>query len=138
MGSCVGKVYTFTDIEYNVEDIECIVVDFMTNRLPTEMLLKILSYLPTRDKITMRYVSRRLRHVSQTPSLWKELVWPDYEPRHVRQVSDILRTYGEHMRRILCPAHVCTAPIKVLEMARCCTKVIHLSLSKTTELSLDH
>ena len=136
MGSCVGKVCTFTDVEDIVEFIVVdSKVDFMTNRLPTEILLKILCYLPTRDKIIMRNVSRRLRHVSQTPSLWKELVWPDYEPRHVRQVSDILRTYGEHVRRILFPAHVCTAPLKVLEMARCCTKVIHLSLSK---LSLDH
>ena len=119
------------DIEYNV------VPDFMMNRLPTEMLLKIMSYLPTRDKITMRYVSRRLRHVSQTPLLWKELVWHDYEPRHVGQVSDTLRTCGEHVTRILFPAHVCTTPIKVLEMARCCTKVIHLSLSNPSKFSLD-
>ena len=142
MGSCVGKsVYTFTDIEYNVEDTGYIVVDsrvdFMTNWLPTEILLKILFYLPIRDKITMRYVSRRLRHVSQTPSLWKELVWPDYEPRHVRQVSDTLIMYGEHVRRILFPAHVCTAPIEVLEMAHCCTNVIHLSLSNPSKISLD-
>ena len=29
-------------------------------------------------------------------------------------------------------------PMKVLETAHCCTNVIHLSLSKTTQLSLDH
>ena len=113
MGSCVGKVCTFTDVEDIVEFIVVdSKVDFMTNRLPTEILLKILCYLPTRDKIIMRNVSRRLRHVSQTPSLWKELVWPDYEPRHVRQVSDILRTYGEHVRRILFPRPCMYSTIK--------------------------
>ena len=134
---CVAKVHTFKDIEYDVEDLES-GVDFLTYRLPTELLLKIMCYLPTRDKIMMRYVSRRLKHVSEIPLLWEEFVWPDYEPHHLRQVSDTLKTYGDRVRRILFPAHVCLAPMKVLEMGRCCTKVMHLSLSKTTQLTLDH
>ena len=131
---CVAKVHTFKDIEYDVEDLES-GVDFLTNKLPTELLLKIMCYLPTRDKITMQYVSRRLKHVSDIPLLWEEFVWPDYEPHHLRQVSDTLKTYGDRVRRILFPSHVCVAPI--LEMGRCCTKVMHLSLSKT-QLTLDH
>ena len=135
---CVAKVHdTFKDIEHDVEDLEN-GVDFLTNRLPTELLLKIMCYLPTRDKITMRYVSRRLKHVSEIPLLWKEFVWPDYEPHHLRQVSDTLKAYGDRVRRILFPAHVCVTPMKVLEMGRCCTKVMHLSLYKTTRLSVDH
>ena len=66
MGLVSAKVHTFKDIEYDVEDLES-GVDFLTSRLPTELLLKIMCYLPTRDKITMRYVSRRLKHVSEIP-----------------------------------------------------------------------
>ena len=137
MGLVSAKVHTFKDIEYDVEDLES-GVDFLTSRLPTELLLKIMCYLPTRDKITMRYVSRRLKHVSEIPLLWKEFIWPDYEPHHLRQVSDTLKTYGDRVRRILFPAHLCMAPMNVLEMGRCCTKVMHLSLSKTAQLSVDH
>ena len=138
MGLCVAKVHTFTDIEYDVEDLEN-GVDFMTKRLPTELLLKIMCYLPTCDKILMRYVSRRFRHVSETPLLWKEFVWPDHEPCHSRQVSRTLKMCCEHVRRISFPAHVCLKPMKVLEMGRRCTKVIHLSLSKTSpQLSLHY
>ena len=40
------------------------------------------------------------------------------------------------MRQIFFPAHV--TPTNVLEMARCCTKVTHVSLSRNTQLNLDH
>ena len=40
--------------------------------LPTELLVEILSYLSIRDRIVMRYVSRRFRDVGETPLLWKE------------------------------------------------------------------
>ena len=102
---------------------------------PTELLIKILSYLPTRDMVMMRYVSRRFRDVSDVPLLWKEFVWRDYEPRHVRSVIAMLKEHGEHVRRIFFPAHL--TPNKVLKMARCCTQVTHLSLPRNTQLTLD-
>ena len=72
---------------------------------PTELLVKILSYLPTRDRFMMRNVSQRFRDVSEMPLLWKECIW-NYEPRHVSSVSKVLIEHGEHMRRIFFPAHL--------------------------------
>ena len=104
--------------------------------LPAELLVKILWYLPISDRVKIRYVSRRFRDVSNTPSLWKVFVWPDYEPRHVRSVSNVLRVCGEHVRRIFFPAHVTSTDI--MEMVQCCRKLTHLSLPKGTQLNLDH
>ena len=103
--------------------------------LPTELLVKILSYLPMRDKIRIRYVSRRFQDVIEMPLLWKDFLWPDYEPRHVRIVCDTLKAHGRHVRRIVFPAHVKHA--NVLEMARFCTSVTHLRFPKNTQLSLE-
>jgi len=39
--------------------------------LPSEVLVKIVSFLSKAcDRVTLRYVSRRLRSISETPSLW--------------------------------------------------------------------
>ena len=102
---------------------------------PTELLIKILSYLPTRDMIMIRYVSRRFRDVSEMPLLWKEFIWRDYEPRHVFSVVKVLKEHGEHVRRIFFPAHL--TPTKVLEMVQHCPQVTHLSLPRNTQLTLD-
>ena len=67
--------------------------------------------------------------------LWKEFVWPDFEPCHVCGVTKILNKHGEYVRKIFFPAHL--AQKKILEMAQCCTQVTHLSLPKDTKLSLD-
>ena len=103
--------------------------------LPLELLVKILSYLPTRDRFMARYISQRFRDATKIPSLWKDFVMPDYEPRHVRKVSEILKAHGEHVRHIFFPAHV--TPANILEMARCCVKVTHLTLPRDTQLTLD-
>ena len=103
--------------------------------LPTELVMKILSYLPTRDRFMMQYVCRRFQDVIEMPLLWKEFVWPDLEPRHVSSVTRMLKVNGEFVRKIFFPAHL--AQTKILEMARCCTQVTHLSLPKDTKLSLD-
>ena len=104
--------------------------------LPTELLVMILSYLSIRDIILMQFVSQRFKEISETPSLWKKFVWPDYEPRHVCSVSKVLKTHGEHMRQIFFPAHMTTA--NILEMTHYCPNVTHLSLPRYTQLSLDH
>ena len=104
--------------------------------LPTELLVIILSYLPIRDIILMQFVSQRFKEISEIPLLWKKFIWPDYEPRHVCSVSKILKAHGEHVRQIFFPAHL--TPANVLEMVHCCPKVAHLSLSRNTQLSLDH
>ena len=104
--------------------------------LPTELLVKILSYLPICDKITTQHVSGRFKDVSATPSLWREFLWSEYEPRKMCIVTNILKAHGKHVRRIFFPAHV--TPAKILEMACYCANVTHLRLPKNTQLSLDH
>ena len=102
--------------------------------LPTELLVALFSYLSICDKIKMQYVSPRFKHIMEVPSLWKDFVWPYYEPLQVCSVSKIFKAQGEHVRRIFFPAHVILA--NLLEMVRCCTKVTHLSLPRN--LRLDH
>ena len=103
--------------------------------LPMELLVKILSYLPTSDNFMARYISQRFRAATEIPSLWKDFAWPDYEPRHMRNVSEMMKAYGEHVRQIIFPAHV--TPANILEMACYCAKVTHLSLPRNTQLTLD-
>ena len=103
--------------------------------LPTELVIKILSYLPTRERFMMQYVCRRFQDVTEMPLLWKEFVWPDLEPHHVCSVTKILQDHGEYVRKIFFPAYLAQA--KILEMAKCCTQVTHLILPRDTKLSLD-
>ena len=106
------------------------------SNLPAELLVEIFSYLPLCDKIRMQYVSPRFKHIMEVPSLWKHFVWPNYEPLQVCSVSKILKSQGEHVRRIFFPAHVTSA--NILEMVQHCTKVTHLSLPSYRNLSLVH
>ena len=101
--------------------------------LPIELVIKVFSYLPTRDRFMMQYVCRRFQEI---PLLWKEFLWLDYEPRHVCSVTRILKEHGEYVRKIFFPAHLAQA--KILEMAQYCTQVTHLSLPRDTELTLDN
>ena len=101
-------------------------------KLPTELVIKILSFLPTRDRFMMQYVCRRFQDVTEMPLLWKEFVWPDFQPHHV---TKLLKDHGEYVRKIFFPAHLAQA--KILEMAKCCTQVTHLILPRDTKLSLD-
>ena len=103
--------------------------------LPTELVIKILSYLPTRERFMMQYVCRRFQDVTEMPLLWREFVWPDFQPHHVCSVTKILKDHGEYVRKIFFPAHLAQA--KILEMAKCCTQVTHLILPRDTKLSLD-
>ena len=132
MGTCC----CVTQVQDNIKDSEDD-VDYLRYlvSLPTELLVKILSYLPTYDKIMIRCVSRRFRDVGEAPMLWKEFDWR-YKPHHVHTVSKVLKVYGKHVRSMYFPHHV--IPTKILEMARCCTNVTHLSLPRCTQLSLDH
>ena len=103
--------------------------------LPTELLLMILTYLSTRDIISMHFVSQRIKEISETPSLWKKFVWPDYEPDHIC-VSKVLKIHGEHVKQLFLPVYV--TPANPLEMIQYCPKVTHLSLPRYTQLNLDH
>ena len=110
--------------------------DYSTSlaNFPTELLVKILSYLPARDRFMMRNVSQRFRDVSEMPLLWKECIW-NYEPRHVSSISKVLIENGEHVRRIFFPAHLTVKLVH--ELASHCTQVTHLSLPRDTQVTLD-
>ena len=122
------------DTEDNVtDDSRSAKHDYLAN-FPTELLVKILSYLPTRDRFMMRRVSQRFRDASEMPLLWKECIW-NYEPRHVSSISKVLIEHGEHVRRIFFPAHLTVKVVR--ELASHCTRVTHLSLPRDTQLTLD-
>ena len=113
-----------------VRDAKRVKTDSIILNLATELLVKILSYLPVRDKIKVRYICRVFRDVSKVPSLWK-FIWPDYEPCHVCSVNDVLKEFGDHVRRLSFPSDVGSE--KTLEMASYCTSVTHLSLPNDTK-----
>ena len=110
------------------------IIQHLLANFPTELLIKILSYLPTRDRFMMRCVSQRFRDVSEMPLLWKECIW-NYEPRHVSSIIKVLIDHGEHVRRILFPAHLTVKIVR--KLASHCTQVTHLSLPRDTQLTLD-
>ena len=130
--NAVGDEQDDTQDAKDVTNIEDIDYSKSMANLSTEILVKILLYLPLRDKMTIRHVSRKLRGVSEIPLLWKEFVWLDCEPRHMHSMMKLLKIKGNHVRRIFFPAHV--TPTKLLEMAHYCRKVTHLSIPGDTQL----
>ena len=72
--------------------------------LPNEVLVKIISFLPeTLDKLTLRYVCRKLREVSLTSSLWRVFVWADCSCREENRLYNVMETCGVHVRRLSFP-----------------------------------
>ena len=101
--------------------------------LPVELLVYVISLLPTtRDKVKLRYVSRALRTVSETPSLWSEFVWPLYQCREERSVIKVLKACGDYIKRLVFPDHV--TPPKLFQMLIHCDNVTQLSLPPRTKL----
>ena len=100
--------------------------------LPVELLVYIASFLPTCDKVKLRYVSKGLQVVSETPSLWSEFVWPHYDRRQKRSVINVLKACGEYIKTLIFPDHV-TSPT-LFKMLRLCKNVTQLYLSLETML----
>ena len=94
--------------------------------LPVELLVYIMSLLVIQDRIRIRYVSRRLRCVSQVAALWSEFVWPYFESRHEHYVSDTLNACGDHVKQL---RFLITMPsAKLVRMAKNCVHVTQLCL----------
>ena len=74
--------------------------------LPTEILVKILFYLPICDRMGMRHISQRFRYVAEIPLLWKEFTVYNQENRpclkryHVGIMANLLKVIGEHVRKV--------------------------------------
>lgn len=112
--------------------------------LPNEVLVKIMSLLPeTRDRVKLRCVSRRLRSISETPSLWRDFEWSDCNHREEKHLYNVMKTCGAHINRLSFPERLVQSgalPIagkdvlkltKMSEMAKmlqCCRNLTHLSL----------
>jgi len=88
-------------------------------------------------------VSRRLRSISETPSLWREFVWTDCNHREEKQLYNVLKIYGTHIRRLSFPQHV-VQPVtratltfvnglEMVKMLQYCNNLTHLNLP-----TLDH
>ena len=117
--------------------------DYLSS-LPNEVLVKIISLLPeTQDRVKLRYVSRRLQNISETPSLWREVVWRDCNSCEEERLHNVMKAHGIHIRRLSFSQHLIhpsTLPlvsqttiklIKVSEMAKMlhyCSNLTHLSL----------
>ena len=72
--------------------------------LPIELLVYIFSFLPTsRDLVRLRFVSRKIRSISEVPSLWNTFLWPWYDKREERSVNDVLKVCGTYVNQLIFP-----------------------------------
>ena len=94
--------------------------------LPVEVLVYIISFLFTREKVGIRCVSKTLRSASEVPSLWEEFIWSCYAPRDDILLKSALKTFGKHIKIFHFADHI--APSKLQVMLKFCKNVIHLSL----------
>ena len=94
--------------------------------LPVEVLVYIVSFLSTRDKVIIRCVSKSLRSVSEVSSLWEKFVWTCYAPRDERIIKLVSKIFGKHIKTYHFADHV--APSKLEVMLKYCKNVVHLSL----------
>ena len=114
--------------------------------LPDEVLVKIMSFLPdSRDRVKLRYVSRRLLRISETPSLWAVFVWPDCNLREEKSLHNVMKACGVHIRRLSFPTSA-FVPIVSSIFAQNTQKTVRMSgmakmlqyCRNLTHLSLGH
>ena len=94
--------------------------------LPVEVLVYIISFLSAREKVKIRCVSKRLRSACEIPTLWEEFVWSHYAPRDEKLLKTVLKTFGQHIKKLHFADHI--APSKLQVMLKSCKNVIHLSV----------
>ena len=57
----------------------------------------------SRDVVRLRYVSRKIRSISEVPSLWNKFLWPWYDQREERSLNAALEVCGTHVNRLVFP-----------------------------------
>ena len=67
--------------------------------LPIEILVYICSFLSVRDIVKIRCVSKILRRVSETPTLWKTFTWSLNPPCNSEFLEYVLKLFGEHIKK---------------------------------------
>ena len=67
----------------------------------------------------------------ETPSLWREFVWPYYDSYDECSVKEVLKVYGQqHIKLLSFPS--CRVPsTRLVKMLQYCSNVQHLSLPST-------
>lgn len=119
-------------MEQNSHSGHKVIVQNTLVTVPIEMLVYICSFLSIRDIVEIRCVSKILRHVSETPSLWKTFIWSLYPPHNSKLLEHVLKMFGKHIKEF----HFAdVAPSKLKVMLKFCTNVIHLSLPRFTYYS---
>ena len=98
--------------------------------LSVELLVYIVSFLSTSDKMKLRYVSRSTQVVvSESPSLWRQFLLPQYDYRQERSVMNVLRMCGDYIKRLTLPGHM--RKITVFQMLGHCNNILSLCLLST-------
>ena len=72
---------------------------------PIELLVYIFSMFTSRDIVRLRYVSRKMRSISETSSLWRNFLWPWYDRHEERSVNNVLKKCGTHIKQLAFPGN---------------------------------
>jgi len=111
--------------------------------LPTELLVYIISFLTNiRDRIKIRYVSRKLQSACEIPLLWKEFVWPHFDIREECCMKNFMKSCGPLIKRCCFLDHVVYSSLTT--MLQYCSNVVELSLPTSTlnpdelEIAIQH
>ena len=99
--------------------------------LPMELIVYLFSFVTSaRDKVTLRYVSQRLRAAVESPSLWRNFIWSHFDVREESSLRSLFESCGVYVEQLSFPDLV--MPIESL---RPCSSVLRLSLP-SVELNL--
>ena len=113
-------------------------VDATFFTLPAEILVYIISFVtPLRERLKLQYVSRRLKSACETPSLWRDFVWPYYHSSDETCVVNLLKTFGQHVKQLSFPDHVLPVSNCLVSTLACCSNTVHLSLPTADTLDID-
>ena len=110
----------FSLMEGNTMDYNTLVT------LPIEVLVHIVSFLPTCDKVRIRCISKTLRSISEVPSLWQDFIWSGYAPRDDKLLKHVLRVFGKHVKHFHFANYIASSKLEA--MLKHCKNVTHLSL----------
>ena len=70
--------------------------------------------------------SREIRSISETPSLWRDFVWPDYNSREAECLHNVMKACGVHIRRLSFPQHL-IQPVALTNIAQMSQKLMKMS-----------
>ena len=100
---------------------------------PIEIVVYIFSFITgARDRLSVRCVSRLFRCISQTPSLWRQFIWPHLDDSEKPGVKNMLKHHGDSVKQLCLMDHI--SRFELVIMFHHCKHVVQLSLLASTEL----